>query len=368
MKILLLWSYYQKYLDRLYAENPQLSSLSYQAQLDYILADYFGWPPALVNRLNGLGCKVKIVTVNVLQIQTAWAIENNFIFDRERWDYEISIAQIKSFNPDIIWIVAASRYHNKDYLNNLRQYCQKMFMWIAAALSPNLDLSSIDCVLTSHQNFQGYFQKQGKKCELLLPAFESDITKKIDRVDKDTGCSFIGSMSYLHLQRMETIRQLVSRTPLQIWSDMPKLISRGILNPQFIVSYLKMSKVRERSNPSVWGMDMYETLARSRMTVNIHVDAASGLAGNMRMFEATGCGTLLLTENAPNIQELYRPGTEVVTYNCTADLIDNINYYVEHPAECETISNAGQDRTLAAHSTAVRSQELFALFDRHLRS
>jgi spore maturation protein CgeB len=368
MKILLLWSYYQKYLDRLYAENLQLSSLNYQAQLDYILADYFGWPPALVNRLKDLDCEVKIVTVNVLPIQTAWAIENDFTFDRERWDYEISIAQIKSFNPDIIWIVAASRYHNKDYLSNLRQYCQKMFMWIAAAVSPSLDLSSIDCVLTSHQNFQNYFQTQGKKCELLLPAFEADIIKKINRVDKDISCSFIGSLSYLHLQRMETIGQLVDRTSLQIWSDAPKLISRGVLNPQFIVSYLKMSKVRGRSNPSVWGMDMYETLARSRMTVNIHVDAASGLAGNMRMFEATGSDTLLLTEDAPNIQELYQPGMEVVTYNCTADLIDKINYYTEHSAEAETISNAGQQKTLTSHSTMVRSQELFGLFDRYLKS
>jgi spore maturation protein CgeB len=368
MKILFIGSYYQRYLDCLHKKNPHLSSLSYQEQLDYMLSDYTGWHLSLVNQLENMGCEIRIITVNVMSVQKAWAVENNFIFESEKWDYEISIEQIKQFNPDIIWIVGSSRYHDKEYLKELRKYCNKMFVWIAVTVSSSLDLSNIDCIITSHQNFQKYFQSQGKKCERLLPAFQADILKRINKQTKDINCSFVGSLSYFHLQRMEMIKQLVDRTSLQIWSDPPKFLSRGILNPKFVVSYLKMSTVRARINPSVWGLEMYQTLARSRMTVNIHVDAASGLAGNMRMFEATGSGTLLITEDAPNIQELFQPETEVVTYNSTADLIDKINYYSEHSAECEAISHAGQKRTLTAHSSAVRSKELLDLFDRYLRS
>src|SRR5205814_3328492 len=46
----------------------------------------------------------------------------------------------------------------------------------------------------------------------------------------------------------------------------------------------------------VWGVDMYQVLQRSRITLNSHIDMAGNEAGNVRLFESTGVGTFLLTE------------------------------------------------------------------------
>ena len=43
-------------------------------------------------------------------------------------------------------------------------------------------------------------------------------------------------------------------------------------------------------------------------SLNRHIDVAEGYANNMRLFEATGVGALLLTEAAPNLADLFEPG------------------------------------------------------------
>jgi spore maturation protein CgeB len=317
MKIILFWSYYEYYLSRLYKANPSLTSLSYQEQLDYMLVDYFGWPPALVKRVGEQdGYEVRILIVNARQLQQAWAKENGCEFDIRSWEYDIPLQQVKQFAPDIIWIGSMFNYFG-EYLDKLKDHSRKIFAWIAYPPPSSLDVAAVDCILTSHSNFQEYFIDKGKCCELLLPTFEPRVLDNFTKIDRDIECSFIGSLSYMHLQRMETLRQLVSNTPIQIWSSLPKLLSKGLLQPKFIQSYLAMGSVRAKMNSSVWGLEMYQVLRRSKITINIHLDAAAGLAGNMRMFEATGMGALLVTEDAPNIRELYEPGTEVITYQST---------------------------------------------------
>jgi spore maturation protein CgeB len=366
MKIILFWSYYEYYISRLYNANSSLANLPYQEQLDYILLDCFGWPPSLVKRVGEQdGYEVRILIVNAQQLQQAWARENGCEFDLRNWKYDIPLQQVKQFAPDVIWIGSMFNYFGA-YLDKLRARSRKIFAWIAYPSPPSLDLSAVDCILTSHTNFQEYFIAKGKCCEILLPTFEPRILDNYSNLDRDIECSFIGSLSYEHLQRMEVLKQLVSSTPIQIWSSLPKLLSKGLLQPKFIQSYLAMGSVRARMNPSVWGLEMYQVLGRSKMTINVHIDAAAGLAGNMRMFEATGMGALLITEDAPNIEKLYKSGEEVITYTSIDDLIDKIAYYIDRPEEQQAIAQAGQARTLKDHSTVQRSKELIEIFTRYL--
>jgi spore maturation protein CgeB len=365
MKILLFWSYYDHYIQQLYEKSTHLAELSYSQQLDTVLEDNFGWPPALVNRLVQMGHTVEILIVNAKLLQQTWARENGYEFSIQNWQYTIPLEQVKRFSPDVVWIGSMFNYFG-DYLGQLKQYCKKIFAWIACPITKSLDLSHIDCMLTSHTNYQSYFQVRGKAAEILLPCFEQDILATATRESRDVECSFIGALSWAHIARIDTIKQLADEAPIQIWSDHPKLLSRGILKPKFWNAYLKLRTIKSRMNTSVWGMNMYEILARSKITINVHAEVASGLAGNMRMFEATGMGALLITEDAPNIRELYEPGTEVITYKSTENLVELINYYLSHPQERESIAQAGQARTLKDHSTVQRSKELIELFTRYL--
>ena len=60
-----------------------------------------------------------------------------------------------------------------------------------------------------------------------------------------------------------------------------------------------------------FGKAMYELLAKSLVTFNAHgqCDANNGrtkfVAGNIRLFEATGSGCCLLTDNLPHLEEFF---------------------------------------------------------------
>jgi spore maturation protein CgeB len=103
---------------------------------------------------------------------------------------------------------------------------------------------------------------------------------------------------------------------------------------------------------------MYQILHNSKITLNHHIDMANGYANNMRLFEATGVGTLLLTDWKVNLAELFEPGREVIAYRTPDECAELIGYYIEHDAEREAVARAGQQRALREHSYDQRMQEL----------
>jgi spore maturation protein CgeB len=112
---------------------------------------------------------------------------------------------------------------------------------------------------------------------------------------------------------------------------------------------------------------MYEILARSRVALNRHIDLADGYANNMRLYEATGVGALLVTESRQNLPELFDPGREVVAYDNEDDLVEKLRHYAVDDAGRHRIAAAGQARTLSEHTYANRMAELAAMLEARLR-
>ncbi len=106
--------------------------------------------------------------------------------------------------------------------------------------------------------------------------------------------------------------------------------------------------------PPVFGLEMHRLLARSRLTFNLHTSVADGMAGNMRMFEATGNGCCLLTEEAANLRDLFEPDREVVTYSCVDEAVEKARYLLENESVRHAIAEAGRRRTLTSHRWAQR--------------
>jgi hypothetical protein len=110
----------------------------------------------------------------------------------------------------------------------------------------------------------------------------------------------------------------------------------------------------DRSNPQVFGSEMLRVLASSKITFHRRADSVDGCAGAMRLFEATGMGAMLLTDEDSDIDLLFEPGIEVVTYSSYEDCVEKIRYYLEHDSERERIALKGQERTFNYHSLNAR--------------
>ncbi len=110
------------------------------------------------------------------------------------------------------------------------------------------------------------------------------------------------------------------------------------------------SKLIKNSRPPVFGHAMYQLLAKSNICFNIHGEVANKCAGNIRLFEATGVGTCLVTDWKDNITELFEPDKEVVTYKTIDECIEKVKWLLKHPEERMLIAKAGQARTLKNHT------------------
>jgi spore maturation protein CgeB len=111
---------------------------------------------------------------------------------------------------------------------------------------------------------------------------------------------------------------------------------------------------------------MYRVLASSRITLNRHIDVAEGQANNMRLYEATGSGALLVTDRARMLDELFDPGAEVVAYADEDDLVQQVTRLMADDESRLRIAEAGQARTLAEHSYRDRMRELEAMLEERL--
>ena len=108
---------------------------------------------------------------------------------------------------------------------------------------------------------------------------------------------------------------------------------------------------------------MFRLLADARIAINRHGSIAGPYAVNMRLYEATGVGTLLLTDNGEHLPTLLAPGAEAIAYKTSQELVDQVRYYLEHEDERAEIAVAGQTRTLRDHTYGRRMRELAALLE-----
>lgn len=361
MRIQLLWSFYDQYLAAFYAARPGLGQRPYAEQLEALLDDGFGWPPAVGRRLAELGHSVDVVVANAEPLQRAWALEAGVEYPRAAPHLQLPAEQVRRFAPDVLWVGSNFRWYG-DYLRGLRRHCRAIAAWTAAPLPAALDLRGIDCMLTSHENFAREFRARGLRCERVLPCFEPRLLDAVGTPSRDIPASFVGSLTWAHDERIRTMTRLVRETPLELWTAKPRILSRSALRPAFWRARLAAREVLARSHPERYGLEMYRLLARSKVSVNVHVGVAGGLAGNMRMFEATGCGALLLTERMSNLDEMFEPEREVLAYTDTDDLVRQLRLALEWPEAAAATAARGQQRTLRDHSTLARARTLADLF------
>jgi spore maturation protein CgeB len=113
---------------------------------------------------------------------------------------------------------------------------------------------------------------------------------------------------------------------------------------------------------------MYQVLKQSRIAINYHLDLSESYANNMRLFEATGVGTLLITDSKTNLHMMFEVGKEIVAYENLEDCIALIKYYSEHSDERDQIAKAGQERTLGEHTYLNRMREVEPILESRLAS
>jgi spore maturation protein CgeB len=68
-----------------------------------------------------------------------------------------------------------------------------------------------------------------------------------------------------------------------------------------------------------------------------------------RVFEVTGAGGCLLTEDAEHLDAYFAPGREILLFSSPDDLARSVRRYLDNPRERDAIARAGHERTRREH-------------------
>ena len=100
----------------------------------------------------------------------------------------------------------------------------------------------------------------------------------------------------------------------------------------------------------------------SRMTLNVtrRDMAEMGWCPSGRLFEATACGTPVLSDSWPGLDCFFEPGREILVARGTEDTVAAL---AVSPAELGRISAAARERTLAEHTSDHRAAQFVAAIE-----
>lgn len=359
-----------------------------KAALDY---DAFGWANYWSNALTPLGYNVMEFTINAEPMQRAWAKENlnaNAKMDLK----EIALRQVKCFKPEILWF----EHYDEDLLIRIRSEVTSIklvMVWVGSAI-PQLNMrKQIDLILSCAPESVEYFKKAGYPSAHLHHGFDPRINERLKNGPKLFDFSFIGQLlrgNRFHLFREQLLEQLVSQTRLEIfspvadfgWKDNVKaLLTACVYNCIQAMKFIGFRnsvlkglplvgkrmqwsskpilsvnrKLKPFMKPAVFGLEMFQVLRDSKVTLNIHADSSPYFASNMRLFETTGVGSCLVTDWKKNLHELFEPDKEVVVYKTADECVEKVKWLLDNPKEREEIARAGQLRTLKEHTFAHRA-------------
>lgn len=102
--------------------------------------------------------------------------------------------------------------------------------------------------------------------------------------------------------------------------------------------------------------------ASSRLTLNVTRQAMAnmGWCPSGRLFEAAACGTPLLSDSWPGIEDFFEPGEEILLAQSGTQTVAVLDMT---DAELGRIARRARERTLEQHSSSRRASQLVALIE-----
>jgi spore maturation protein CgeB len=352
MRILVVDTMYPAFLSRHYAERPGLADEAYDVQWRALMNRFFGTADSYSHYLRELGHAAHELVINCEPLQARWAREHNVRRRPWRHPFGLVLDQADEFRPDVVYVQDLSALPQK-ILRLLRR--DRLLAGQIASEPPAADcLLRFDLLMSSFPHFVQRFRELGIDSEYFRIGFDPRVLMHLDQHPQREGAVFVGSLGpSQHGRGNRVLEQAAASAPIRFWG-------RGV------EELAATSAIRRNYRGEAWGIDMFNVLRRARVTLNRHIDVAEGYANNMRLFEATGVGSLLLTDEGRNLSELFEPGREVATYRDAADLAKKVKRFLADEEERAAVASAGQRRTLEEHTYALRMRELVELLAKRL--
>lgn len=395
-----LSSVYPGHLEAFYRRNQGLDELSYDEHYNLLLKESTEFAGSYTRAFIRLGVTAHCIFGNDRKLQNKFADENGI---KTRNTDDLFFRHIKIRQPEVLWMENLN-FINSDWIRKIRDEIKSIRLVVAYHCAPYskilLDkLKSVDFVITCTPGLKSAFEREGIKTYHVYHGFDRDLLSRIDSHvgDPERDLVFSGSLfpgGSLHNDRIRMIERIISEgIGLELYVNLEKKsrikIKQSIYSLFRILNNMGIKrltdnirifdyarspvvnyseKLLQSNHQPLYGIEMYNLLRMSKIVLNNHVGVAGDYAGNMRLFEATGVGTCLLTDNKKNLGDLFNINDEVVVYDNAEDCIKKVKWLLANEDERKRIALSGQQRTLKSHSVNDRCKMILDIISRELRA
>ena len=366
----------------LYRSEPELAERPYAEQQRALFAQALTYADSFTVAMRAMGHDAHELVYDVAPLQHRWAREHGLRVDTDAWQAAILLKQIETLRPDVVYFQDVYSLPFDVRRDLKRRFGFIRVVAVYKGFPTHLDqMDGTDALFVGTPLIAEQFRQAGHPAHLVYHAFDPAVLGKLGvdaapAADPSLGLVFSGSSGYGyggHRGRFWLLVEMCRRTDIRLWvadredgrrDGLDKLPSavrealaawearHGDLGP------LPTEPLRvlfpERCRPAVYGLEMFRRFRDARVLLNRHTDAVIDHVGNMRLFQATGVGTCLLTDNGINLPDLFAPDEEVVVYRSADECVDKARWLLENESRRAAIAAAGMRRTLRDHTVADR--------------
>lgn len=366
-------AYYSSFYQSYYFNNknndiniPYNESLKNIFNQKILEADFFKENLELIE---GYICEEVLSNDEILQKK--WALKNNVYFDETNWYFQILKSQLLKFKPNVFYI-GDQKILSNTFINEIRNEIPELkllIVWDGIDAAKYELFKLADIVLTPADFITKKYIANGFKSYTLPFAFDESIISMLKPNNNKVDACFVGQISLFdngHFGRLDLLLFLKNKVNIDLHLSGNTIIYKkpfsretlSLIKNVGVKATYEVFKLGRSSNDSLFGMNMYQKFYDSKIVLNKHIDLAQDIAGNIRLFEATGVGSCLLTDYKTNIEEYFQIDKEVMVYKDSADCLNKINFLLRNEKIRNSIAEAGQKRTLERYNYKNRMRKL----------
>ncbi len=331
---------HSSYLDRL--NQIAAYETSFEGRRKQLLNDRFGALHYLAPVLDG-SIDTFFTNGDDEALQKLWARERNM---RDNNLVEILLAQIEAHRTEVFYNTDPTRY-DSGLIKRLPGCVKKTICWRAAP-SGNVDLSGYGMVVCNFPTILDSWRQKGCRVEYFFPAIDP-VMADYGHHERPIDILFVGGYTRHHTARVAVLESIAALSPdrnvvycldasrmTRVAESLP-----GRLFPQ-LKKFRRPQVISQVAKPATFGRALYDLVGQSKIVLNGAIDMAGEDRGNMRCFEAMGCGALLLSDRG-NYPEGMQDNQTMVAYGNPNQAVDLAIQALSNPGWSSPIAAKGRE-------------------------
>lgn len=276
----------------------------------------------------------------------------------------ILLAQIEHHRTEVFYNLDPLRY-GSDFVRKLPGCVRKSFAWRAAP-SPGADFSAYDLMFCNFPSILESYRARGWRAAFFAPAHDPVMNNYATNNIRPVDLLFVGGYTRHHRRRaelLETVAGLAGPYRISMHLDNSRLTKLsesplGRILP--LAKHRRPAVIRQVGQGPLFGLDLYQALSQAKIVLNGAIDMAGSDRGNMRCFEAMGCGAVLLSDEGKYPVGML-PDQTMKTWGSPQDAVQQVEALLGDAAALARLARAGHDMVTREYSKSRQWQRFVEL-------